>query len=160
MVSDAHVGDVPDDCHPQIRAFFEYWKRIHPATGLPGRQHFDPVDIPWLLPNIFMVDAPSDAIGFTFRLMGTRLVEFFGEDFTGQPFINAYVKAEESRAFKDLCDLFNDRLPRWRLGLASFVRNREHTIVERLYVPLAADSEHVDIALGLMLAQIGGEEFR
>lgn len=40
----------PADCEPKIRAAYDYWRRIHPAQGLPGRQHFDPANIPRLLP--------------------------------------------------------------------------------------------------------------
>lgn len=87
------AGDPPSDCHPKIRDFLNYWVSIHPTEGLPGRQHLEPTDIPALLPNIFMVDILETSADFMFRLMGTRLKEFFGGDFTGKPFVSAFVKA-------------------------------------------------------------------
>jgi len=43
------------------RELFEYWRSIFPETGWPGRQHFDPVDIPLLLGMCFLVDIVRDA---------------------------------------------------------------------------------------------------
>ena len=38
--------------HPRVARLYRYWLSIHPpGGGLPGRQHFDPVDVPELLPG-------------------------------------------------------------------------------------------------------------
>jgi hypothetical protein len=159
------TGTVPHDCHPKIRRLFEYWRSIHPAAGLPGRQHFDPLDIPGLLPNLLLADvadgagAPPGSTDFTFRLMGTQLEAFFGGNFTGKPFVSAFIKARQSQTYIDMCRILEDRRPRWRRGLASFVRNREHITTERLFLPLARDGAAVDIILGVILAKVGDGAF-
>ena len=38
--------------HPKTRRVHDYWREIHPGKNLPGRQHFDPLDIPDLMPQI------------------------------------------------------------------------------------------------------------
>ena len=153
------TGDVPDNCHPKIRRIYDYWLSIHPAADLPGRQHFDPLDVPLLLPNLCLIDAPTPSTDFTFRLMGTRLENFYGGDFTGKPFVSAYVKARQSRSFIDLCATQHDGLPRWRRGPAAFVQNREHVTIERVFLPLAGDGVTVDLILGLLLAKMGDTDF-
>src|SRR5690348_8213244 len=48
---------LPENCDHRLRELYEYWRSRHPAEGvLPGRQHFDPVDVPKLLPWIWLVD--------------------------------------------------------------------------------------------------------
>jgi hypothetical protein len=158
-MNEQFVGILPEGCHPKSRQIHEYWRSIHPAVGLPGRRHFDPVDIPRLLPNICLIDVPGPQDDFTFRLMGTRLVEFYGADYTGKPFVSAYMKAAESQAYNDLCATWADCLPRWRRGQASFVRNREFVIIERLYLPFANDGTTVNLVLALLLAKYGTRDF-
>jgi len=158
-MNEQYVGTLPEGCHSKTRQIHEYWRSIHPAVGLPGRQHFDPVDIPRLLPNICLIDVPGSQDDFTFRLMGTKLVEFYGADYTGKPFVSPYMKAAESQAYNDLCATWADRLPRWRRGQASFVQNREFVIIERLYLPFASDGTTVNMVLALILAKYGDRDF-
>ena len=153
------VGEVPANCHPKIRAIHDYWRRIHPETGLPGRQHFDPIDIPALLPHICLIDASGPQQEYVFRLMGTKLVNFFGADFTGKPFVTAYNKATQALAYKDLRAMQTDHKVRWRRGRASLVQNREYVIVERIYLPFAQDGRTVNLMLGLLLAKYGDKDF-
>jgi len=158
-MNEQFVGVPPDHCHPKVRQIHDYWRSIHPAAGLPGRQHLDPVDIPSLLPNIGLIDAPGPQGDFTFRLMGTKLVDFYGADFTGKSFVGAYVKATESMAYNDLRATVADHLPRWRRGQAMFVRNREYVIIERIYLPFASDGATVTMVLALLLAKYGDNPF-
>jgi len=158
-MNEQSAGVLPDHCHPKIRQIHEYWCSIHPPEGLPARRHFDPLDIPSLLPNIALIDVPGPEKDFTFRLMGTKLVDFYGADFTGKPFVSAYLKATESMAYNDLRATVADHLPRWRRGQAMFVRNREYVIIERLYLPFANDGATVNMMLGLILAKYGSNDF-
>ena len=48
---------------------------------------------------------------------------------------------------------------RWRRGPAGLVENREFVEIERVYLPLAADGQAIDIVLGLILAKLGGRDF-
>src|SRR3546814_18827524 len=65
---------LPEDAAPKIKALLAYWQSIHPAGGgLPGRRHLDPVDIPELLPNIWMIDVKRGPLRFRFRLVGTEI---------------------------------------------------------------------------------------
>jgi hypothetical protein len=153
------VGPMPESCHPKIRAIYDYWQRIHPAAGLPGRQHFDPVDIPALLANVYLIDVAAGGEEFTFRLMGTRAEAFFGGSFTGQPVRTAYVTDHKSRTYADIAAMLRDRLPRWRRGPTYYVKNRELAMVERVYLPLARDNTTVDMILGLVVARALDSDF-
>ena len=144
---------IPRDCHPRIRELVEYWLAIHPAEGLPGRQHFDPLDIPSLLPNVFLVNLNPGEPAFTFRLLGTRTADLYGRDLTGQPFENAYEDGRSAPPYRDACRMVYDKMPRWRRAPASFRRSHDFLTMERVLLPLAADGLTVDILLGLVLAE-------
>lgn len=150
-------GNPPAHCHPKIKHLFNHWQSIHPASGLPGRQHLDPSGISGLLPDICLIDIVPPPADFVFRLVGTRLDYFYGASFTGKPLLNAYQKSRQSRTYLDLCAMLHDYQPRWRIGPAHLVKNREHIIAERLFLPLAEDGVTVDMILGILFATIGKE---
>jgi hypothetical protein len=153
------VGNIPQDCHPKVRALAEYWRSIHPLAGLPGRQHVDPCNIPKsLLPNLLLVDIDGAARRFTWRLMGTGLVKIFERDHTGLPFESAYHKRHEANAYKDLLVLISGKEPRWRRAPASFQRNRDYLTIERAFFPLAGNGDMVDMAFGIILARLTSGE--
>src|SRR5579863_3722015 len=77
--------------YPKTRKLLEYWHSMRPAPGLlPGRQHFDPLDIPGLMPNIFMLDRFPDSGRLRYRLVGTRVVEAMLRDLTGKWYDEAH----------------------------------------------------------------------
>lgn len=141
---------LPDDCHPKIRAIFDYWRSIHPdgpSGALPGRQHFDPVDIPNLLPNVWLIDVVPDIIRFRMRLVGTRVVAYAGEDSTG-----LWID-EKWPDFNDAIyrRLVETRQPSWWRGPSQFRPEKSYFELERVRLPLARDSETVDMILCLTI---------
>lgn len=95
------LGNIPEDCQEKIRQIVDYWISIHPESGLPGRQHFDPLDIPQLLPNLRLQDIVGDPPRIRMRLMGTRILEFFGQEHTGKWFDATFVDFKSSRTYQD-----------------------------------------------------------
>lgn len=68
---------------PRIRKLNEYWQAR--AKGrVPSRSEIDPVDVRELLPNLMMIDIVGDPPRFRYRLVGTRVVQYTGFDFTGR----------------------------------------------------------------------------
>lgn len=67
----------------RIRRLNDYWQAK--ARGkVPSRSDIDPVDVRELLPNLLMIDMLGDPMRFRFRLVGTRVVQYTGFDFTGR----------------------------------------------------------------------------
>lgn len=69
------------DAGPLVDAL-EYWDSLPKRNGLPGREDFDPLDIPWLLPDVFVVDVQSED-RFVYRLAGTRLEQLYRRSLKG-----------------------------------------------------------------------------
>lgn len=67
----------------RIHRLNEYWQAK--AKGkVPSRSDVDPVDVRELLPNLMMIDMVGDPVRFRYRLVGTRVVQYTGFDFTGR----------------------------------------------------------------------------
>lgn len=139
------------DYHVKIREIISYWRSIHPAQGLPGRQHFDPVDIPRLLPNLRLVDVEGNPPRFKTRLMGTVLVDFFGQEHTGCYFDDLYPKFAETATYIDMMDVVTSKQPNYRFGAPGLVYEKEFATVERIYLPMATDGVLVDLILTCIL---------
>mgnify|MGYP000159200712 FL=1 len=147
---------LPEKAAPKIRALFDYWRSIHPdpahpGAGLPGRQHFDPMDIPQLLPNIWMMDVEREPLRFRLRLVGTEIVKFSGRDATGQWLDEIFTDYEKTDAYRfhRACALSGE--PGYRKGSVLSNPERDYIEAERLYLPLAEDGKTVDILLVITL---------
>jgi len=147
----AFPGNVPADCHPTIRRAVEYWLSIHPAEGLPGRQHLDPVNIPDLLPDLRLVDIVGDPPRFRYRIAGTRICEFFGGELTGRWYEDTLENFKGSRTEKDFLSLMETREPSWRLGRPLFAMAKDFANVERVYLPFARNGHDVDMIMSVQV---------
>jgi hypothetical protein len=148
---------VPSDCDPGVRAAVEYWLSIKPETGLPGRQHLDPVDIPQLLPNVWLIDVCRDPLRFVFRLVGTGVVGFFGSDPTGRDLSEVFDNFEQTIAYLDFRRVAEERRPRWRRGKPVLFHLKNINRLERVYLPLARNGEDVDMIFCLSVFGAEGE---
>ncbi|GAB4376766.1 MAG: hypothetical protein Kow00114_40630 [Kiloniellaceae bacterium] len=160
MATTAAVS-LPKEAAPKIKALFDYWRSIHPAGAgpgrpLPGRRHLDPIDIPELLPNIWMIDVLRDpqrdgGLRFRFRLIGTEIVKFTGRDATGLPLDTVYQDYENTDAFRAHRAVVERGKPVYRRSGVISNPGRDYVEAERLYLPLAADGKTVDIILVMTL---------
>lgn len=129
----------------------DYWRSIHPASGLPGRQHLDPVDIPNLLSNIRLIDVVGEPPRFRVRLMGTKLVAAVGKDCTGMWLDEAFAEFDKSSSCLSLNTVVRTGTLNWRRGHPVMMYGKEFMIVERVYLPFARDGRTVDMILTYVL---------
>ncbi len=131
------------------RALYEYWLSIHPDSDtLPGRQHLDPIDIPSLLPNVWLVDVVKDPVRFRFRLFGTAHYGAMDRDCTGMWIDEAFPSFLGSEVYSDYINLIENGVPSYRKGPASFHIPNYKTI-ERIMLPLAENGTDVNMILAL-----------
>jgi hypothetical protein len=148
---------LPVDATPKIKALYDYWLSIHPpGGGLPGRRHLDPLDIPELLPNIWMIDVTRNPNADTpmrmrFRLVGTEIVKFTGRDVTGFWLDQVYPDYGNTAAFRAHRDCAERGAPGYRKSGVLSNPGRHFIEAERLYLPLAEDGRQVDIVLVMTL---------
>ena len=62
---------------PDLRKLFDYWRGKRQGRPMPSKDDIDPVEIPWALNRIFLMDYdPKDS--FRYRLAGSEISGVFG----------------------------------------------------------------------------------
>lgn len=142
---------LPEDCDQRIEQLVSYWEGIRPDGGLPGRQHLDPIDIPSVLANIWLIDVQREPMRFRFRLVGTRVADFLGQDPTGRWIDETYPSFPGSPIEDDFVACATAGEPRWRRGSPFMEAGKDYIQVERVALPLAANGSDADMLLCLSL---------
>lgn len=68
----------------RIRQLFQYWQSKRRGALLPRRADIDPTEIPQLMPYVLLVDVEQNPFRVRYRLVGTKVVEATGFEFTGR----------------------------------------------------------------------------
>ena len=143
---------LPPDCHPKIRALLAYWQSKLQGRALPARRDISPMEVPELLPHLFLVDVPAEG-PMVYRLSGTAVVALMGHDVTGRTIGEGMVpghRAEAIQRYRRIADGARPFFHRARL--------REHTNdfaqVERIVLPLSDNDARVNMLLGMTIRQL------
>ena len=155
---DARVTAPPEAAHAKIAELYRYWRSIAPGDGLlPGRRHLDPIDIPALLANVWLLDVVGHPPRFRFRLIGDAPRRLGIAAKRGE-FVDKY-NAESDAPVQDMHFAVRERSPVWFRGRAYFPMDAQIGELERLILPLAADGSLVDMLLGItMFYRLDGRE--
>jgi len=160
VVTRTWPDDLPADCHPMVRSLLEYWLRIGPADALPGRQHFDPIDVWSLIRNLWIVDVCGNPPHFRYRVAGTKVVDYIGREPTGKMMDEVFPHFPETETCRDLLRTVAGGVPRWRRGAPTLRGDKSFTIVEQISLPLARDGRTVDMVLNLsVVMNAKGEQY-
>jgi hypothetical protein len=146
----------PETWHTTVKALYDYWISIHPAAGLPGRQHVDPTAIPRLLAHVFMVDVSRDPLRFKYRLMGTEYTMLIGRDLTGR-YLDEVHPGFHGLILRQYTEAAELGRPAFRKGPIMYARSdkqypdKQYLGMERLIVPLARNGVDVEMILGVVV---------
>ena len=136
---------------PLLHPLLAYWKNRRPPDRLPARADIDPLDIPRLLPFLFLVDVERIAeIGsyrFRYRLVGTEIVARDGADITGR-----YADTMPDRGFYASLIADYTRCAEEGRPLAArrhyYDENGKLWTFQRILLPLSDDGKIVNMLLG------------
>lgn len=142
---------------PENRAFlefYEYWR--HKAGGriLPSRADLDPLEIPQLLPGIFLIDVVAGSPRrFRFRLVGTRIGELEGE--LTNRFLDELIPGSPgttmARHYEEAAE---GRISVRRETLRWHTRERQHINYDVLLLPLSRDGATIDMLFGFCVYHV------
>jgi hypothetical protein len=137
-------------CDERIGALYRYWLAIHPARGLlPGRQHFDPVAVPDLLPFIWLADFERHPLRFKYRLIGTALTAALKHDPTGKWLDEVHAHFTKSSGYRQFVLAAGKAQSGFYEGAAAHHKSRDLMTIQRVVLPLASTGYDVDLLLGL-----------
>jgi len=80
-LSSAALDDVRS---PRIRELHDYWKSKCNDVVPPPRSAIEPAEIRALLPYLLLTELTAEPFAIAYRLVGTAVVRWHGEDFTGR----------------------------------------------------------------------------
>ncbi|WP_119422647.1 PAS domain-containing protein [Desertibaculum subflavum] len=143
--------DVPAGVHSRIAEIVGHWKSLRPAPGLlPGRGHFDPLQVPQLLKNIWLVDVVKDDPRlFRARLVGTAFGQVGARLRAGKFFEDVAPEAEAKITAAPFRRVLATGRIDWRRGPSSLSHMEHVRELERVILPLAGDGAEVDMFLCL-----------
>jgi hypothetical protein len=84
MTSRSNLVEAGRITSPRVRALHRYWQSKCIGAPLPGRSAIDPTEIPQLLPYLVIAEIEASPMRVRYRLVGTRVVEDHGSDFTNR----------------------------------------------------------------------------
>ena len=141
--------DLSEVTSPRIHRLHAYWQHQRDKRGgqLPRRGDIAPDQIRDLLPNIMIVDVERDPMRFRYRLVGTRVVEYNGVEFTGR-YLGEIGWPEEQDLVDGYAFVANSRRPFFGL-LAWELVTRAVGRCEFVRLPLSEDGALVSQILAM-----------
>jgi hypothetical protein len=149
--------------HPKVRRLLEYWQSIRPEPALlPGRQHFDPLHIPDLMPYVWMLELVGSPSRLRYRLLGTRMVDAMQRDLTGWWYDEAHPGVLDHPMYKYFEERWNRNEPTWRRGRPWLHVDPDIYEIEQVVLPMARDGSTLDLLLCITVffRKDGTEAFR
>jgi hypothetical protein len=136
------LAEIPSDT---LRRMYDYWQSKCRGEQLPARKDIDPLDFPWALGLVCLLDVERYPLTFRYRLDGTTIVERYGADLTGRT--TDAVKPEFHAALlrKHFAEVAESGRPAlYRISLRYGGQARTYL---RLALPLARDGKMVDMIM-------------
>lgn len=135
--------------HSASREFFAYWEGKRAGAAAPERSDLEPEAVRHLLGDIFVLSYDR-AVGFPFRVAGTRLCALLGGDAKGKSFADLFTAASR-REFEDVVGIVAEETLATVCGIAAQGADGSTIHLELLLLPFSTRS-HAPLSLtGLMV---------
>ncbi|MEP3114081.1 PAS domain-containing protein [Nisaea sp.] len=136
----APVNALDDLVHPELRALFSLWKTKTGTRAAPTRQNLDVLELRKWLPHIQLVDVIEDSTDIRYRVIGTWIVERYGEDNTGQTMSEIGLTEQLKEVTSEFLVTATSIMPQ-SVTRPFYDQNgiKAFTNAERLMLPLSAD---------------------
>ena len=130
--------------HAKLEGLYRHWLEKRGARLMPARADFDALDLKDWLGNLMLIEVLSGATEFRYRLYGSVLASYYGEDYTGKT--TRVVEPDvASRVTREYAEVSRERRP-LLVRRKRAVRHSMLTIA-KLILPLSADGSTVDMLL-------------
>ena len=124
-----------------------YWEERRRDRGLPSRADIDPLDIPDLLPPVFLVNVLREPLDFRYRLLGTQIVRHSAADYTGKSLRELPEQCPPSRIWSLFQRVVEERRPSSAKVPYIYIPGKS---VEMLATPLSDDGANVNMIFGVV----------
>lgn len=99
----------------RLQRLYAYWRERHVGTRPPGRADLDPLDFPYAVGFVTLVDVEHEPLRFRFRLVASPVTRHLGYELTGkyldevpEPAMRGYLE-ESYRRVVAACGALHER---------------------------------------------------
>jgi hypothetical protein len=135
---------------PTSRQLYAYWNRVRNGRVAPRRFEIEPSQIAGLLPETFIAEA-AKALGYRFRLAGTRICEQFGRELRGADLLSLWEETDREAMSSVLNSIFAEAAVGYGRFRAYATSNR-HVSFELVLLPLIHTGDAINRVLGAITA--------
>jgi hypothetical protein len=141
-------------CGPKAVALYQYWNARRGIRSMPSRTDIDPLEMrPWL-PRLTLVDVGPEGKQFTYRLVGTQIVDLLGANPTGRPVESAWPDECVDVVLEGYRDVLENRAPVFCQQSCRWLEDQEPS-AWAMHLPLSSDGVEVDMILAYLSDNIG-----
>jgi hypothetical protein len=136
------LAEIPSET---LRRMHAYWQSKCRGEQLPARKDIDPLDFPWALGLVCLLDVGRYPLTFRYRLDGTTIAERYGADLTGRTIDEVKPEFHAALLRKHFTEVAESGRPTlYRISLRYGGHARTYM---RLALPLASDGKTVDMIM-------------
>jgi hypothetical protein len=141
-------------CGPKAVALYQYWNARRGIRSMPTRADIDPVEMRQWLPRVTLVAVSVDGRQFTYRLVGTQIVDLLGMNPTGRPVESAWPDEVQELVLEGYREVVERRAPVFCQQFEGWREDHAPT-AWAMCLPLSSDGTDVDIILAYLSSNIG-----
>src|SRR5690349_15262681 len=145
---DFRVETTPVLADRRLQSLYDLWHALGvKAGGLPSIQAFDPLDLPKLLPNLWIMEVEQDSHRFRMRLAGENINLAYRRNIGGQYFSDLFERSELDLMVARYARTLNEPSIVRAIG-AVYAAAGRFSQGERLALPMLGRSGLTDTMLG------------
>ena len=129
-----------------LKDLYRYWDGKRAGRAMPARSDIDPLEIPQFLDSLLLFDVEADTGRFRARLAGTKIVDFYGADYTGEYLDEIEFGDRRDDILRAYRTCLETKRPSAQEHMFWNIRGF-HFKVERILLPLSDDQERVNMVL-------------
>jgi hypothetical protein len=144
-----HIEAPPTLADSRLRSLYDYWHGLgRAARGLPQVQAFDPLHLPKLLANLWILEVAPDTHRFRMRLAGESINAIYRRNIGGQYFSDVFEPSEVDMVVARYTRALNEPAIFQAVGAVYSAAGR-FSRGERLALPMLGRSGLTDTMLGI-----------
>lgn len=136
-------------CGAKAVALYQYWNARRGVRTMPSRTDIDPLEMRQWLPRLTLVDVEGDGKQFTYRLVGTKIVELLGVNPTGRLVETAWPEETATSVVRSYEEVVQTRAPVFCQQTCQWLGDQEPS-AWAMRLPLSSDGIEVDMILAYL----------
>lgn len=131
----------------RLRSFHNHWESLCNGGAVAKRSDFDIVEAPLaLVGHLILLDVLDGGQDFRYRVVGTKIAEEIGRDFTGETVLEYHARHESREVIDGYAEIVKTGQPHLYHG-SLYDLGRAYMTYERLAVPLMGPGGDIDFIL-------------